>query len=120
MKISCEANANIVSDTLQDDTIVIDIISGAYYSLTKSASAFWNGFVGKGSIDVEDDSHEFLLLKALVSEGLISTLPEVTSIGDAATDIAFTKYLDMEDLLLADPIHEVDSSGWPKLRPLDE
>jgi hypothetical protein len=25
------------------------------------------------------------------------------------------KYTDMQELLLLDPIHEVDASGWPKL-----
>jgi hypothetical protein len=28
----------------------------------------------------------------------------------------FEKYTDMESLLLADPIHEVDEQGWPKLK----
>lgn len=26
----------------------------------------------------------------------------------------FHKYTDMEDLLLLDPIHDVDETGWPK------
>ena len=32
------------------------------------------------------------------------------------TDPAFQKFTDMEDLLLLDPIHDVDESGWPSLK----
>ena len=27
------------------------------------------------------------------------------------------KYTDMQDLLLLDPIHEVDEAGWPSVKP---
>jgi hypothetical protein len=27
------------------------------------------------------------------------------------------KYTDMQDLLLLDPIHEVDATGWPSTKP---
>jgi hypothetical protein len=27
------------------------------------------------------------------------------------------KYTDMQDLLLLDPIHEVDATGWPSIKP---
>ena len=30
---------------------------------------------------------------------------------------ALQKYTDMEDLLLLDPIHEVDDTGWPNPKP---
>jgi hypothetical protein len=29
------------------------------------------------------------------------------------------KYSDMEDLIMLDPIHEVDESGWPHPKPVD-
>ena len=28
------------------------------------------------------------------------------------------KYTDMQDLLLLDPIHEVDATGWPSIKPI--
>ena len=28
-----------------------------------------------------------------------------------------TKYTDMQELLLLDPIHEVDATGWPEIEP---
>ena len=27
------------------------------------------------------------------------------------------KYVDMQELLLLDPIHEVDETGWPSIKP---
>jgi hypothetical protein len=30
---------------------------------------------------------------------------------------ALEKYTDMEELLLLDPIHEVDETGWPNIAP---
>jgi hypothetical protein len=29
----------------------------------------------------------------------------------------FTKFNDMQNLLLSDPIHDVDATGWPNLDP---
>jgi hypothetical protein len=29
------------------------------------------------------------------------------------------KYTDMQSLLLLDPVHDVDSQGWPILKPND-
>ena len=30
------------------------------------------------------------------------------------------KYTDMQDLVLLDPVHEVDQTGWPRQQPDDE
>jgi hypothetical protein len=63
------------------------------------------------------------LLKDLAAEDLISP---TESAGSAATPGPGTrapyaaptlqKHTDMQDLLLLDPIHEVDETGWPSVK----
>jgi hypothetical protein len=101
-----------IGDRIGDDTIVINTETGAYYSLTPAAGNVWaNTENGQTSVPRDDWS----VAKIMVLEGiLVSPVnPHEAETGDAS--IAFVKYTEMADILLADPIHEVDSEGWPKL-----
>jgi len=42
-----------------------------------------------------------------------SPLPPPTPTGEAFRPPTVAVYSDMEDLLLLDPIHDVDETGWP-------
>ena len=62
-------------------------------------------------------------LDSLVTEGLLvaqsesATPPALLDLpGDAGpfTVPGFEKFTDMQDLLLLDPIHDVDETGWPR------
>lgn len=107
-----EIPTNIVSDSIDGDTIVINITSGAYYSLTPLGAKIWNlvQVRADGLLDSHPNS-----LNTLAAEGLL-TLDGAPLDGEPteAADL-FVKYVDMQDLLLADPIHEVGPDGWPKL-----
>lgn len=103
-----------VGDTIGQDTIVINVETGAYYSLGVEAGALWR-LCEDGSQAVPSDLTS--VAAQLVHEGMITVdsgaLPDLT---DAEHPPAFVKYTDMSDILLADPIHDVDEEGWPKLR----
>jgi hypothetical protein len=119
MQVTFTANSHIVSDRLQDDVIVIDVVSGAYYALTDAGSRAWTRAVGVGPLDIDPDDAALGLLAAFETEGLVTGDPARSGSPVADPSEAFTKYVDLADLLLADPIHEVDPSGWPELRTGD-
>jgi len=103
-------NKSVVSDTIGGETIVINIYSGAYYALTEAGSRCWAA-VSSGDIPSADSA----ALLGLISEGLLET-DEKPAGKPLEPNLLFTKYTDMESLLIGDPIHEVDEQGWPKFR----
>lgn len=113
LRLSLECAPDVIHDALSGDVIVIHLTSGAYYALTTEGSAAWLELVGRDAALDESDAR-LALLAAFASEGLVT--------GDLPLGVepnfprAFTKYLDLEDVLLADPIHDVDESGWPSVR----
>lgn len=110
--IAVQIPPTIVSDTLEGDTIVIDINSGAYYTLNPVAGEVWHKVKESGSVEIGYSVEHDECLSELVAEALlICELP--VGVGTGAAGTAFTKYVDMQDLLLADPVHEVDEAGWP-------
>lgn len=107
---SMQISKSVVSDTIGQDTIVINIFTGAYYSLTKTGTAMWQLFQSHLWEQCEPSN-----LRCFISEGLIES--ENYPSGELADPAdLFTKYVDMEALLIADPVHEVDEQGWPKIR----
>lgn len=110
--------------------------TGSYYSLQGAASAAWGILAGGCSATelvarlrevcagcptsgLEQEAAAFLeslRMENLLVEGEvdgISAAPTRTAYGP----LTFQKYTDMQDLLLADPIHEVAEAGWPVLPP---
>lgn len=113
MRIDISPSSHVVSDTLESDTIVIDIRTGAYYTLTPATSPLWLAIASNSIYEFGHNLESDTLVKALLAEGLLTTDATIEYIDVAANTDAFLKYTDMEELLLADPIHEVDESGWP-------
>jgi Coenzyme PQQ synthesis protein D (PqqD) len=135
----------IVHETLDGETIVIDLGTGNYYSLTGSGAEIWALLEAAGSAseicaelvhrhgypaeDVRNEVESFV--QELEREGLIEQGAAPTS-GQAAGSNGQAEvptetgarweppklecYGDMRDFLLVDPIHEVDETGWPDRR----
>lgn len=138
---------HVVSETIDGESIVINLQNGCYYSLRETATEIWSlvGPLGcAGAIAarlarrypdagpvVADQVSAFI--GRLCGEGL---LVEVSGDDDGAVPPrevtrddqdgiarpafappAFDKYNDLQELLLADPIHEVGEGGWPTQLP---
>jgi hypothetical protein len=122
---------------LDDQVIMINLETGAYFALEAAAADCWVALVaGAGFDDIvaevvrrydvdparaEKDVEVFV--DSMVDEGLVqwSTEPAVPLIaGEAAAPRAayrvpeIEKHDDLEELLLLDPIHDVGPEGWPK------
>jgi hypothetical protein len=101
---------NVVFDDLDGESVAINTASGAYYSFTPRGAE-----VMKKVHTKSDARLDLPAVQALVDEGLIVSDRSVGEPAALAIEI-FEKFTDMESLLLADPIHDVDEQGWPKIK----
>jgi hypothetical protein len=129
------ASANVHSKIFDDEVVVLEMKSGTYFSLRGSAVDVWRLVEENASaariaeaLEARYDaprSEIATAVNALVDElseaGLIvsdaSLEPDGTTF-QVAEKAPFTapeveRFTDMQELLLLDPIHEVDDSGWP-------
>lgn len=134
----------VVHQLMDSEVVVIHLDTGVYYSLTDSAACVWQALLAGASratmlaalrreFAVNGAALEPALdsfLAALEAEQLISPGSRVAAAGLAPgtsgdggaeqrpfVPPAFKRFSDMQELLLLDPVHEVDASGWPHLPP---
>ena len=129
----------VIQEVIDGEAIIADLGRGFYYSLDPIGSQVWDALVSGCSLSEittalvaqfppERESVEqgiADLLERLLREELIVQRENVGSAVNRATEVlagiaatafiapVLSKYTDMEQLLLLDPIHEVDETGWP-------
>lgn len=130
----------VIFEAFDDETVLINLDSGNYYSFGGSGALFWDLVTAGQSVAetvaalrtrfpkqdgaMESAVHDFideLMTEGLIVEGRGET-SEVVPGSRTAPEIGLTdfekptilKYSDMAELLLLDPIHEVDETGWPR------
>lgn len=133
--------SNVVSDTIDGEVLAIRSDTGAYYSMRGSAATSWVALLSGADLDevaalvaahhgadpaivrtqVESFAGELAAEALLVGAdptdaGSVAVLPVQTR-GMAWEAPVVERYTDMRDLLLFDPIHEVEASGWPAVKP---
>ena len=109
----------VISETLDGETIIINLENGNYFSVNEAGSAVWDA-ISKHQSFILDDKNLTDFIKLLEKEELILETKEASeaSLADQKnfTDPKIEKYEDMQEMLLADPVHDVDPMGWPKLK----
>jgi hypothetical protein len=135
----------VIHDTIDGETVIVNLDSGNYYSLDKVGAEIW-GLIEKNASMTEITEHIVnryngereeiekaieQLMDELQKEALIVTNGSEEPERDAEIRQnkteplikqhnfevpALFKYTDMQDLLLLDPIHEVDVTGWPNVK----
>jgi len=133
----------VVSEAFEDEIVIIHLESGAYYSLVQSGAVIWQWLqqgmslaeisnrlsvvyrLGAEEVErmvplfIDELTQEQLIVPVHISEKahtgpLPAPLGHDGCIGNTPfTRPILTKFTDMQELLLLDPIHDVDSSGWP-------
>ena len=138
MELAYEINTPAVSGEIIDgEAIVLHLKNGHYFSMEGSAALIWAGVERRLSpesiaealaarFDL-DPGEAAKAVRQLVHELLANDLVRPTG-GSSQTDpglgqvvpdgVAYAPprldvFTDMQDLLLLDPIHEVDETGWP-------
>ena len=137
----------VVDEMIDGEVVVIDLTTGSYFSLVDSAAVIWASLAGRPTLDevaghlarvydAEPDqcfAASGAFLDALVAEGLVvpvpdgvdararAALPELPVTGGPLPEPRFEKFDDMQQLILLDPVHEIDDAvGWPRVPPATE
>jgi Coenzyme PQQ synthesis protein D (PqqD) len=128
----------VISETVGGETIIVNLASGHYFNLQGTAVDVWEALErGEASrsivtaleqqyaaADGEVEAAVQELLQSLVAaellvadgNGAAETQPAPPpSAGERPPFVApsFTTFTDMQDIILLDPVHEVDARGWP-------
>ena len=125
----------ITHERLDDEVIAINMETGAYFALEGTAAECWSlaaagvrtdaiveVLVARFDVSAPDARRDLeALLEQLRAEALLAASepvehpPPVTPHTPRApySTPVLEKYDDLEELLLLDPIHEVDDAGWP-------
>lgn len=134
----------VMHEAVDGEVIIVNVVTGIYYSLGGAGATLWadllRGEEEEGLVErivqaggatrelaaaevrrfVAELRAENLLVpveaaEALADGGEPSAAPSSEGISPFAPP-TLARYADMEELLLVDPIHEVQPAGWP-LKP---
>ena len=124
----------VIHETIDGEAIIVNLVTGTYYQLTDSGAHVWEALeagipateIGQllaeryGVEGTVTDADVAALVRELQDEELIVPDPSGTrrpvAAGNGTSEYRpprLSKFTDMQDLLLLDPVHEVDETGWP-------
>jgi Coenzyme PQQ synthesis protein D (PqqD) len=128
----------VIHETIDDETIVINLDSGTYYSLRGTGAEIWSMLFSSLSADevvsellrrhegdadkvraaVGDLVDELCADRLLLPDDEADPAPPIAvfdGVRSAFEPPQFERFSDMEHLIAIDPIHEVDpAKGWPQ------
>lgn len=133
------SNDQIIHESIDGETMIVNLVEGTYYSTVGSGGLVWQMIVNGNSLDdciqvcqdqYQCDSQEQVAVSVesfisdLIKENLILDINDQPQQELVSSDLVVEvrgefvapelhKYSDMQELLLLDPIHDVDDSGWP-------
>lgn len=136
---------NVIHETIDGEVVLINLETGSYYSIDHIGAIVWDHLkkglnsnqivtaivsqfdgeqadISAGIQRLLDDLQVEQLIvpgEATSNGGHVPGMDEAANTGIKPSFEApiLHKYTDMEDLLLLDPIHDVDESGWPNTNP---
>jgi hypothetical protein len=135
---------DVILEDFSDEVVIVNLASGNYYSIDAVGAAIWamiqkqtaaSEIAGNLLRDYEGDPAIIrLAVTKFINELLVENLivadtgasaekadPDPSVVRERTLFAApvLNKYTDMQELLLVDPIHEVDETGWPNVdKPL--
>lgn len=135
---------HVIHETIDGEVIVINLASGNYYSVKGAGADVWDVIesspgahknaiaaavaarFGRASDEIEREIADFLgalqreELVAATENGAAASMSPPNGAGNGSKPFEpplLEKYTDMQDLVLLDPVHEVDNTGWPAPKP---
>ncbi|MFP3907091.1 MAG: hypothetical protein ACLFRV_14355 [Acidimicrobiales bacterium] len=129
----------VAAEELDGEVIAINMSTGVYYSMTGWSAWAWSALTSgmaptevgailsdHGAQDGQTAAAGFadeLVDERLVVERAPGVVPDPGPAGppDAPVDdLVLQRFTDMEDLILLDPVHDVDTTaGWPRPAPVE-
>ena len=131
------ASPACVAENFDGEIVALNLDTGLYFSLPGLPGAIWRdlnaGHPAEMIVADLTEANETLgrdaraLIDSLVFHGLLRASDEPSLalaepeyralVARGETDLTFTAHDDMKDLVMTDPIHDVDEeAGWPVLR----
>jgi len=134
---------NVVYEAFDEEIVLVNLETGNYYSVRGTGPAIWLELArGRGVAEIAETlnaqfSGEAPTMEAAVAD-FARALVEAELLVEAANGVAvdatsapaadpgektpfeppvIESYADMQDLLMLDPIHDVDTAGWPVANP---
>lgn len=131
---------DVILEDFSDEVVVVNLASGNYYSIDAIGAEIW-ALIQKQTAESEIAARlsrkykgDPTVIGQAVSKFIGELLAENLIVSDAEASGAnhgidpenstanrpfaapvLNKYTDMQELLLVDPIHEVDETGWPNV-----
>lgn len=125
-------SADIAAEEFDGEYVVLDVGSGRYFSLASGTALVWQGLAEGYSIEalcadleasspireqIETVVSQFIdygLLKPAPREPVAGSAPLSKSISSQGLTFELDVFNDLADLLVSDPVHDVDEgAGWP-------
>jgi hypothetical protein len=125
-----------VAQDFEGEVIVLDLGSGSYYSLRELGAVLWRDLaaghaverladLARGALGGRQRVLDFVadimahgLLRPAAAPTIPPPAPQLAVAMATGSELVFEVYDDMKNLILLDPVHEVDESrGWPNLPP---
>jgi hypothetical protein len=124
----------VISEVIEGEAIILNFERGSYYNLNSSARAIWEDLIAglapariterqatRFGLEPDQLGEDVSgLVKQLLSEQLIvpaesgtTEEPPIQPAGSEYLKPEMEKFTDLQELLLLDPIHEVDETGRP-------
>jgi Coenzyme PQQ synthesis protein D (PqqD) len=133
---------SVTHETIEGESVIINLETGNYYSLQATGSEIWESLAANTDVAsiVEDLSARYSARRAQIEQSVVQLIGElrreelIVPDGAMGTSVArlplvastvkaaefqapvLQKFTDMQELLLLDPIHEVDAAGWPRAK----
>ena len=128
---------DVIHESFDNETVIVNLRAGVYFSLDEAGLQVWKQ-IGDGTTDVDlaalwqkthgvDAAEAAAVMKAFLQELHREQLIVVDAVSELVADAAplpqaklkptLQKFTDLQDLLMLDPIHEVDEQGWPHPKP---
>lgn len=134
--------ARIVSEIIDGEAIIVNLANGYYYSLDPPAAEIWGWLQSGWSIPeivsviqarydcsgADPETAVRTLIGSLITDELVASRPDPGDLPEIERGVeasektpfrapSFRRFEDMQGFLLVDPIHEVDDTGWPHIKP---
>jgi hypothetical protein len=127
---------NIINDIFGEEVVLVNLESGVYYSLRSSATQIWKRIINQYSIEeilidlleiyqtdekeLIEEIHQFI--QSLLEKKIIKAADfgnkmnvEISTVNEKVAFLSpvIETFSDMQEILLLDPVHDVDKAGWP-------
>lgn len=131
------ASKDIVYESFDGDSVVLDLATGKYFGFSDSGSCVWealsasvpvstlSGMSMRGAAIAAEDLDAFIA--RLVEFGLLTATADATGasiaaglatrLSSATEPLKVDVFDELADLVMVDPIHDVDAPvGWPAVK----